>query len=119
MSRYAIVASEGICQGCQGIVDYAVVDCNSEEEVAAIGKEMSLQVMDDWDFIQQELIEKVPLSFDPTVDTEEDLLSSLREENINYYYFKLCEESEDQDAIALTQELYDNEDKFRRTWAAE
>lgn len=46
MSRYAIVASEGICQGSQGIVDYAVVDCNSEEEVAAIGKEMSLEVMD-------------------------------------------------------------------------
>lgn len=119
MGRYAIVASEGIYQGLHGIVDYAIVDCDSEDEVAAIGREMSLQVMDDWDFIQQELVEKVPLSFDPTVDTEEDFLSSLREENVNYYYFKLCEESEGQDAIALTQELYDNEEKFRRTWAAE
>lgn len=119
MSRYAIVASEGIYQGLHGIVDYAVVDCNSEEEVAAIGREMSLQVMDNWGWIQDELMAQVSDSFDSTIDTEEEFLEAIKEENVNYYYFKLCEEAEGQDSGLLNQELYDNEDKFRRTWAAE
>ena len=119
MSRYAIVASEGIYQGLHGIVDYAIVDCDSEDEVAAIGKEMSLQVMDDWGWIQDELMAQISDSFDSTIDTEEELLEAIKEENVNYYYFKLCEEAEGQDSNLLNQELYDDEDKFRRTWAAE
>lgn len=121
MSRYAIVASEGIYQGLHGIVDYAIVDCDSEDEVAAIGKEMSLQVMDDWSCIGDELSEWLREVFGVTTEDScyEEFYDREREDNINYYYFKLCEEAEKRDSGLLNQELYTNEDKFRRTWAAE
>lgn len=121
MSRYAIVASEGIYQGLHGIVDYAIVDCDSKDEVAAIGQEMSLQVMDDWSCVGDELSEKLREVYGVTPEDScyEEFYDGAREDNINYYYFKLCEEAEKRDSGLLNQELYTNEDKFRRTWAAE
>lgn len=121
MSRYAIIASEGIYQGYYGIVDYAIVDCDSEEEAAAIGKEMSLQVMDDYPCVGDELSERLREVYEvaPEDSCYDGLYNEMREDNINYYYFKLCEKAEGQDSGLLNQELYDNEDKFRRTWAAE
>ena len=121
MSRYAIVASEGIYQGFNGIVDYAIVDSDNEEEVAAIGQEMSLQVMDDWSCVGDELSKRLRELYGAAPDDScyDELYDRERESNIHYYYFKLCEEAEGQDSGLLNQELYSNEDKFRRTWAVE
>lgn len=121
MSRYAIVASEGIYQGFYGIVDYAIVDSDSEVEIAAIGKEMSLQVMDDWSRVGDELSKRLKELYGIVPDDScyDELYGMARESNIHYYYFKLCKEAESQDSGLLNQELCDNEDKFRRTWAVE
>ena len=121
MGRYAIVAAEGIYLGSNGIIDYAIVDSDNEEEIEAIGQEMSLQVMDDWSRVGDELSKRLRELYGVVPDDScyDELYGWARENNIHYYYFKLCEEAEGQDSDLLNQELYSNEDKFRRTWAAE
>ena len=69
MKRYLIYADETEYSGLHGMYDWDVIQCDNEEEVQAIGYEMSERVIESYSSLLEEI--------------EEDVRTRLSEEGIN------------------------------------
>lgn len=81
MARYVVYAMEGRYQGLHGISAFAVVDADNEKEVHEIAREMSLDVMESYRTIDEELEEDE--------EYDEDYVEELRNENIEYDFHRV------------------------------
>lgn len=112
---YAIVASEGMYQGSNGIDHKEIVQVRSLEEAHEIGTEMSIEVMNSYSFIYEELEEEIRNEInDKWTDKEiEKLRKEVYDSNVYYDLYELDEEkikniSEDE----LEEEFYNDLEEF-------
>ena len=116
MSRFAIVAFEGTNHGLNGVVDYAIADCDSLIEAENLAIHMSHSLMDIWS-ISGDIEEQLEIDvLDPMYNS---MLINALEENVRYEVYLLSADAEAVDKDELLAELFHREDKFRRTWAAD
>ena len=116
---YAIVAAEDLYQGLHGIEHREIFETSDLETAYAIGTELSLEVMNSYKFIIEQLEKDIEdeIQFNDTVKWTDERIKELREEvyNNNVYYdlYELDEEKikniSDED---LEEELYDDLEEF-------
>lgn len=123
---YAIVAAEGLYHGLHGIEHREIFEASDLETAHAIGTELSLEVMNSYDFIVEQLENDVEdeIQFNDTVkwtDTRvEQLRSEIYDDNVYYDLYELDEEKiKDKSAEELENELYNDLEEFLKKYQKE
>lgn len=88
---YAIYACENIYGGLHGMDAHDVVDCADEEEAESIGLEMSIDVMDSYECISDDLEEAASEEYEPGSEEWEDYLYQLKQENSSYVIYPIVD----------------------------
>lgn len=108
---YAIYAYEGIYGGLHGINDSTIKECNSLEEAEKIGRQLSLDVMEEYD-IMNELYEDY--KEEGTEDQHEEI-EELMEENVDYEIY-LIGNTNNKSFKELLEEFINNKEEFVKTY---
>lgn len=93
MSRYLIYSCEGLYDGLHGMNHIQVRECESDREAWEIGANASLEIMDSYGIITDDLQAEVDdiLSMDEDID-EDEAWESVYRDNIVVDYWKINEE---------------------------
>lgn len=88
---YVIHAFEERYSGLHGIEDWSIWDCDNEEEAISIAKENSIEVINSYSCIYEELEMEVDEEVDETMSEEdiEQLRSDIYNEDVAYDIWKL------------------------------
>ena len=121
---FAIIAAEGIYEGLHGIETKTIVEAPTWNEVYDIARELSLEVMESYGNIIEELEREVQeeIDFNDTVGWTDERIEELRAEvyNDNVYYnvYQLDEEKIKDDSYEqLEEEFYNDSEEFLEKYA--
>lgn len=93
MSRYLIYSCEGLYEGLHGMNCIQVCECKNDREAWNIGVDASLEIMDSYSVIGDNLQEEVYDILDMDEDIDEDLVwQSVYRDNVVVNYWKINEE---------------------------
>ena len=116
---YAIIATEQMYDGLHGIEDREIIEVSSLKEAEEIAIELSLEVMNSYTFICDELEQIVQDEIDDNDTVKwtdkriEELRAEIYNENVNYYIYELDEEKIKDDSYEQLEEwLYDDLEDF-------
>ena len=82
MADYLIVAQEDMYRGEHGIEDWTIADCANAQEAFAIGREMSLDLIDSYSEFYNSYKENAEYWADPEAEDARFLSAEAREEYI-------------------------------------
>lgn len=107
---YVIYAAENIYGGLHGLYDYSICDCDSLDEALEIGYENSLEVINSYGCIYEELEEELQEYIDSADDTfSEEAVEKLRaeiyNEDVDYNFWKIKEEILEEYSIEEMEEM--------------
>ena len=121
---FAIIAAEGIYEGLHGIETKTIVEASNWNEIYDIARELSLEVMESYGDVIEELEREVQeeIDFNDTVNWTEERIEELRAEvyNDNVYYnvYQLDEEKIKDDSYEqLEEEFYNDPEEFLEKYA--
>ena len=116
---YAVIAAEGIYQGYHGIKQKAIIEVSSLEEAHEIAAEMSIEIMDSYPDVYDELEEAIQNEIDDndaiewTDEEINDFRSEIYNDNIYYDLYELDEEKiKNKSYEELKKELHSNFEEF-------
>lgn len=109
MSRYLIYSCEGLYEGLHGMNRIQVCECESDREAWEIGVNASLEIMDSYSIIGNDLQNEVYDILDMDEDIDEDLAwESVYRDNVVVDYWEINEEkAENIDTTELDSLAYD------------
>lgn len=84
---YLIYADENVYQGLHGMYDWTITQCDTEEEANEIAMSMSIDVMESYNEIMDDLYEEAGITLtDDTELSDEDLnrLDEVMQNNIDF-----------------------------------
>ena len=124
MSIYLIHAFEDMYSGLHGIEDYALLETNSIKSVEAEGREMSLEVMESYSSIGEELYAQAydqasAEGFDEDSMEFDGILEDCYNENIAYEYWKLSDEHTYEEYENMLNESNGEWEEIRDKYAVE
>ena len=121
---FAIIAAEGIYEGLHGIETKTIVEASAWNEVYDIARELSLEVMESYGDVIEELEKEIQeeIDFNDTVKWTDERIEELRAEvyndNIYYNVYQLDEEKIKDDSYEqLEEEFYNDPEEFLEKYA--
>ena len=112
---YVIRAFEEKCGGYHGIEDWSIEDCDNEEEAVSIARENSLEVINSYSFIIDELEDDIETFTDENMNEDdiEQLRTDIYNEDIAYNIWKIDSDIiKEYDIDTLEKWLYDDPEDF-------
>lgn len=91
---YVIMAADNIYQGYHGLIDWSVWDCQNEEEAIEIARENSIEIINSYSCIYEELEETIQNYIDEddkgmSEEEIDELREEIYQEDISYSIYKI------------------------------
>ena len=114
---YVIYAADQIYNGYHGLSDWTIEDCNNINDASEIGFENSLEIINDYSIIYEELEKEVEDEIDfadvpITEEKEEEIRYEVYSNDVLYDIFEIKSEYQKEDIFELERILQHDPEEF-------